>query len=125
MDLNQYSEWNPFIKSLKGKAQVGEVLEVLISPPAGKPMIFKPRVLSVRENSEFRWLGHFIVPGLLDGEHIFTVTERENGCHFMQKEIFTGLLVAFFWSSMETSTRTGFELMNDALKERAERENTT
>ena len=36
-------------------------------------MRFKPRVLKAEPNRELRWLGHLGIPGLFDGEHIFTI----------------------------------------------------
>ena len=118
--LDKYPEWNPFIKSVKGKAKEGERLEVLISPPNGKEMTFTPIVKSVIENSEFSWLGRFLFPGIFDGEHIFTISENESGTLLVQKEKFKGLLVPILWSNLNKDTRAGFELMNNALKMRAE-----
>ena len=37
MDFPSYPDWNPFIRSIKGKPQVGETLEVVIQPPGLKP----------------------------------------------------------------------------------------
>lgn len=122
-DLDKYPEWNPFIKSAKGEVAAGEKLEVRISPPNKKGMVFRPTVLSAKTNSEFSWLGHLLFPGIFDGEHIFIVNGNENGTLLVQKEIFRGLFVPMVWSSMEKNTREGFELMNRALKERAEKEN--
>lgn len=122
-DLDKYREWNPFIKSIKGEIIEGKKLEVLISPPNTKEMTFKPTVLSAKTNSEFRWLGHFLFPGIFDGEHIFTIEGNENGSLLVQKEIFKGLLVPIVWSNMKKNTKTGFELMNKALKQRAEEAN--
>ena len=122
-DLEKYAEWNPFIKNAKGKVQVGEKLEVLISPPKGKTMVFKPIVKSVIENSEFIWLGRFLFPGIFDGEHIFNIHHDDSGSLLVQKEKFGGILVPMMWSSLDTNTRAGFELMNQALKERAESKN--
>ncbi len=99
-------------------------MEVCISPPNGKEMIFRTTVKAVIENSEFSWLGRFIFPGIFDGRHIFTITKNENGCLLIQKEKFSGLLVPLMWNSLEKGTREGFELMNNALKQRAEYANT-
>ena len=38
----------------------------------------------------------------------------------VQREEFRGVLVPFFWKSLDTHTRQGFEAMNAALKQRAE-----
>ncbi len=41
-----YPNWNPFIKSIVGSVRVGEKIKVEISPPEGKGMTFKPKVLT-------------------------------------------------------------------------------
>ena len=119
-DLEAYADWNPFIVSAKGEVVVGSGLEVTISPPGGKALNFKPKVVSVNENAKFSWLGRVLLPGIFDGEHIFAIEANENGCLFVQKERFSGILVPFFWKGLNTDTRAGFEAMNQALKERAE-----
>ena len=54
-------------------------------------MTFRPTVLKVEPNREFRWLGHLLVPGLFDGEHSFTIEPLgESRVRFTQREIFTG-----------------------------------
>lgn len=121
--IRKYGEWNPFITKANGKVTKGEQLEVCISPPDGKKMTFKPTVKSAFENCEFSWLGRFLLPGIFDECHIFTITKNDEGCLFLQKEEFSGMLVPLVWGSVEKKTRTGFELMNNALKERAESEN--
>lgn len=120
-DLGKYPEWNPFIKSVTGEITVGGKLEVVISPPNSKEMVFKPTVLSANPHSEFSWLGHLLLPGIFDGKHIFTIEGDENGTVLVQKEIFKGALVPLVWKSMEKNTKEGFELMNTALKQRVER----
>ena len=119
-DLEKYAEWNPFIKKAKGTVQAEQRLEVLISPPNGKEMVFKPVVKSVIENSEFIWLGRFLFPGIFDGEHIFNLESLDGQTLLVQKENFRGILVPMMWNSLDTDTRAGFELMNKALKQRAE-----
>jgi len=118
--LDEYSSWNPFIKEAKGKVKQGEQLKVLIAPPGKNAMTFKPIVKSVVKYREFSWLGRFLLPGIFDGEHIFTITENNKGCLLVQKEKFSGLLVPLMWHSLEKNTRRGFELMNSALKQRVE-----
>lgn len=84
-------------------------------------MTFRPTVLKAEPNRELRWLGHLLIPGLFDGEHIFTIEPLgANRVRFVQREIFTGLLVPLLASGLDTDTRRGFEEMNQALKVRAE-----
>jgi hypothetical protein len=85
-------------------------------------MRFKPKVLKAEPNRELRWLGHLGLPGLFDGEHIFTIEplDRER-VRFVQRERFSGLLVPLLAKSLDTGTHAAFEAMNRAIKEQAER----
>lgn len=120
-DFSQYPSWNPFIKWIKGEAIRGSTIVARIEPPGASGMTFKPVVLSVRPQKEFRWLGHLFIPGLFDGEHIFELYENSDGSTtFVQREEFKGLLVGLFAKMLDTNTKQGFEAMNRKLKERAE-----
>lgn len=113
--------WNPFIKSIKGDAVVGKTIEVFLQPEGQKGMVFKPKVLSYNANKRFSWLGHFIIPGLFDGEHIFELIDNGNGTTtFIQRENFKGILVPFLKKMLNGPTKQGFEAMNQKLKEQAE-----
>ncbi len=120
-DFAAYPQWNPFIRRAKGEAKPGARLKVYIQPSGAKGMSFRPTVLTAEANRELRWVGHLLVPGLFDGEHIFTIEPMgANRVRFIQREILTGLLVPLFALWLEANTRRGFEEMNRALKARAE-----
>jgi len=120
-DFASFPQWNPFIRQASGNIQVGERLEVNIQPSGASGMTFRPSVLKAEPNRELRWLGHLLIPGLFDGEHIFTIKPLgTNRVRFVQREVFTGLLVPLFARGLDTDTRRGFEEMNQALKVRAE-----
>ena len=120
-DFEKYPEWNPFIKRASGNVKEGEKLEVFIEPPNGKGMVFNPTVKHVEEYKEFRWLGRLLFSGVFDGEHIFEISTTQNGnVIFIQREIFSGVLVPLMWGSLNKNTREGFSAMNFALKRRAE-----
>ena len=119
-DTDAYPDWNPFMTKLAGDFTVGATLEVRIEPPNAKPMTFKPTVLAVEPERELRWLGKFILPGLVDGEHSLRLEPLAEGrSRFIQTEGFSGLLVRPL-RSMLGKTELGFEQMNAALKARAE-----
>jgi hypothetical protein len=120
-DFASFPKWNPFIRWVKGQAKVGTQLEIHIQPSGANGMTFKPTVLKVEQNHELRWLGRLFMPGLFDGEHIFTIDNLEtNRVRFTQREVFNGLFVPPMARSLDTDTRRGFEEMNQALKARAE-----
>jgi hypothetical protein len=119
-DFAAYPRWNPFIRSISGKLEVGERLEVRLEPPGGRGITLRPTVLSAEPNRQLRWLGHLLVPGLFDGEHtLATKPLEENRVRFVQHEVFKGVLVPLVARSLANTLR-GFEEMNEALKEQAE-----
>ena len=84
-------------------------------------MTFKPTVLKAEANHELRWLGHLLLPGLFDGEHIFIIeTLGAESVRFTQREVFKGLFVPFLANAFYNKTLAGFEAMNQSLKARAE-----
>lgn len=121
-NFEKYSNWNPFIKSIRGKLAVGNRIIVRIEPPEANGMTFKPKVLVYETNKEIRWLGHLVFPGLFDGEHKLELIGNENGTTtFNQSEKFSGILVFLFQKMLDKNTKNGFVLMNQKLKELAEK----
>lgn len=121
LDFDAYVEWNPFVLEIQGRTIPGERLRVSIRPPGARSMSFRPRVLTVTHGRELRWLGRFVVPGLLDGEHFFRLEPiGTSRVRFIHGEDFSGLLVGLLEDTLLSSTRNGFEAMNHALKRRAE-----
>ena len=121
LDFPQYSQWNPFIKSIQGEAQVGQQLTVLIQPPGQKAQQFTPVVQVCDPAREFRWLGHLFVKGLFDGEHYFILEPiNDRQVRLRHGEHFSGLLVRPIMALIGASTLQGFTAMNEALKQRAE-----
>ena len=121
-DFPAMGEWNPFIPSLEGIANVGERLTVRLTPPGSGGMTFKPTVIKVDAGKEFRWLGRLVLRGLFDGEHYFIIEPLDGGSvRFVHGELMMGILVPLVSQfGILKSTEAGFEEMNHALKERAE-----
>lgn len=118
-DFEKYDQWNPFIKRIIGQAKEGSRIEIHIETPGGKNRKYGPTVTRVEEGRELRWLGK---SWLLNGEHIFTIEQLQPGrVRFVHREVFDGLLTSIFGKSLDTDVKQGFEEMNKALKERAER----
>lgn len=120
-DFASYPQWNPFIKSIEGKAEVGARLTVRIEPQGGRAMTFHSTVLAADPAQELRWLGRVFMRGLFAGEHKFRIEPLGAGqAWLIQRENFKGMLVPLIWRSMEGPTRRGFEQMNEALKKSVE-----
>ncbi len=121
VDFQRFPDWNPFIREIQGKPQVGKRLEVKLQPPGKKAMRFQPEVLAYTPEKEFRWRGSLGVQGLFDGEHYFLLEalETQKTC-LTHGEQFSGLLVNLLWGQLKNPTQQGFEAMNSALKQRVE-----
>ena len=119
--FDDFPSWNPFIRRATGEIKDGAKLEVLIQPSGTRGMTFRPKVLKVDPNHELRWLGRLYLPWLFDGEHALVIEPySENSVKFIQREKFTGLLVPFAGNILR-DTQRGFEEMNRALKQKAEK----
>jgi hypothetical protein len=95
----------------------------LVQPVDGKGMAFRPTVLVASPNQELRWLGHFLLPGIFDGEHYFQIEAISPGrVRFIQGEKFSGILVGLSKAKLDGGTKSGFIAMNQALKLLAEAE---
>lgn len=120
-DFAAYPEWNPFIRRVHERPEVEEQLVVHMQPSGTRGLTFRPTVMKAEPNRQLRWLGHLLVPGLFDGEHIFEIEELDRDrVLFIQREIFKGVLVPLLARSLDRNTKRGFEEMNRALRERAE-----
>lgn len=120
-NFENYPDWNPFIKSLKGKPIVGNKIEVLLAPPEKKGMTFKPKVLVFDSTFQLRWIGKLFIKGIFDGEHTFLIKDNKDGTTtFIQFERFRGILIPFLKKMLNENTLKGFNQMNDALKKRCE-----
>lgn len=121
LDLERYSDWNPFIVEARGDGEVGALLHLRMSPPGGRTVSLKPRVTVVQRGEVFEWLGRIAIPGLFAGRHRFELHRTETGTRLVQEEVFTGLLVPLLARSLDAHTLPGFVAMNEALKRRAEK----
>lgn len=121
LDFGSYIEWNPFVVRIQGPTIPGERLLVSIRQAGGRTMTFRPRVLSVTGGRELRWLGRLVIPGLFDGEHYFKLEAiGASRVRFIHGEVFSGILVGLAKHALLQSTRTGFDAMNQALRQHVE-----
>lgn len=120
MDFEQYPNWNPFIQSISGERKLGNRIEATIGL-GDKGMTFKPRITKLDKHNHFEWLGNLWTKGIFDGRHGFILEEMDSqSTKLIHKEEFKGVLVGILWSMIGDDTEKGFNVMNEALKVRAE-----
>lgn len=120
-DFGSYPDWNPFIREIRGQPREGTRLTIVLQPPDGKATTLKPVVLRAAPNKELRWVGKLLFGWIFTGEHNFEIVRvGEHRVRFVHRERFSGVLVPLMRRWLNTSIRTGFEQMNQAIKARAE-----
>jgi hypothetical protein len=68
-------------------------------------------------DAELRWVSS--LPGIINGEHSFTLTPVDSGTRVEQSETFGGLLSVLATKTF-TRAEASFRELNEALKRRAE-----
>ncbi|WP_028314705.1 SRPBCC domain-containing protein [Desulfatibacillum aliphaticivorans] len=122
-DLAGYGEWNPFILESAGRPALGARLTCRPRMPGtNRILTFHPKVTRCAPQKIFAWKGGVLFPGLADGEHIFEIHQQpDGGVLHVHRQAFSGLLSPFIPKNVLERTKTGFEMMNEALKARAEK----
>lgn len=120
-DLDHYADWNPFIQQAVGEAKPGNNVDVTVGVGA-RERTLHCQVVKVEPIRELRWRYAVGLPALFSGEHSFTLEPIDaSRVRFVDREVFSGLLVPLQARDIDTNTRRGFEAMDSALKAQAER----
>lgn len=52
MEFKSYPDWNPFIKSIKGRAEKGARITARLEPPDSAGITIKPKILEIKRNKD-------------------------------------------------------------------------
>lgn len=116
-----YPQWNAAMYEIRGEAIPGTRLDVRVRPVGKLGVGFRVTVLRAEAGRELCWRGQLLLPSLFAGEHLFTIEPLGNGrVRFVQREVYTGLLVPVIMPILKASNRRLFGKMNRALKARVE-----
>jgi hypothetical protein len=117
-DLGSYHEWNPLFVEASGDVAAGQRITLRSRHPAnGRVMTVRPTITAVEPGTELRWASS--LPGVIGGEHSFTLSATDGGTRLVQAETFRGLLARFSGRTFANADAS-FRALNEALKERAE-----
>lgn len=121
-DFRTYGRWNPLIRSILGHPETGRTIEIRVRSTTGSDLRSRPQIVCVREAREMRWLERWRIPGLFFSERRFRLEPLpQGGVRFHHDERAHGVLVALTGHRHRTLGKPGFDAMNAALKQRAER----
>jgi hypothetical protein len=117
-DLGRYPEWNPLFPEAAGEIAAGSRITLKSAHLAnGRLMTIKARVTAAEPGAELRWASS--LPGIISGEHGFTLSPVDGGTQVTQSESFRGLLVPFAGKTL-AGAEASFQALNEALRKRAE-----
>lgn len=118
MDFDAYHEWNPFISSIEGTAQVGRTLDIRLTPPGGSEQGVEARVFVFKPPRKLRWQSRLLAPGLRDLEYeVIVAPLGPSRAQVVQRVRYEGLLVPLTDTG---SSVAGLESMAAALERRVE-----
>lgn len=121
-DFGSYRRWNPLIRGVLGHTAAGAEIEIRLRSTAGQDVSIRSTVVRVREPRELRWLERWTMPGLFSSEHRFQIeTLPDGGVRFHHGERVRGFMVPLLNRRRRLRGQPGFDAMNTALKQRAER----
>lgn len=118
VDLASYPQWNPLFREVSGQlTPESRVTLKSVHPVSGRIMTVKVKVLAAEPATELRWVSS--LPGIMTGEHSFTLAPTDGGTRLVQTETYRGLLARFSAKTIGR-TRASFQALNEAIKQRAE-----
>lgn len=123
IDINKWQDWNPIINASQGVASVGAKLNItMMGKEQGKDgPRYEPVITALEDAKYFRWRAHMLAGFIFTNDKILELEEVEAGTRLLHKELFSGLLAPIFCGSMEKGVPSMLNLMNQALKELAEK----
>lgn len=124
INFAHYAEWNPSIVAAAGVARRGQALSLTVATRPGRNRTVRAAVLEARAAEALVWRQRSMVPGLLDRDYCFTLAPLEDGAvRLSHSAYFSGLLAPLLRRPLARATRDRLEIMNAALRARAERLN--
>ncbi len=122
-DIEKWQDWSPTINASQGEASVDSTLTItMMSKEAGKDgPKYNPKIIQLDEPKYFHWRAHMMAGFIFTNDKIIELEETESGTKVIHSETFKGLMAALMKSQMEKGVPPMLNMMNDGLKETAEK----
>ncbi|MCU0693157.1 MAG: SRPBCC domain-containing protein [Polyangiaceae bacterium] len=120
-EFGRYPDWNPFLRWVRGRAEVGRSIAMRINPPNARAATMHGRIVEVRPRQRLGWSGATSVPGLLHMDHLIELVSMSGDRMLVtHRESASGALPWLHWDLLACCYHAGTSAMNRALKTRAE-----
>jgi hypothetical protein len=121
-NLKTYGQWNKLVPEATGRLAVGSSVAIQVDLPHTRKLRTNVLVTAIKQFECLGWLGHFWMPGLLDGHHTYRLSViSPTQTELVHEEIFQGLFVPFVWGSYGVKFEQRFAEANAGLKAFVER----
>lgn len=122
-NIDDWSNWSPIINQSSGQASLGSSISItMIGKKDGEDgPKYSPVITILDEPKSFRWSAKMIAGFIMTNDKVFLLEETNTGTRLIHKELFSGMMVPLFWSSVEKNVPGMLNSMNEALKTKAEK----
>lgn len=122
-DVDKWHEWSPTINASEGKAETGSTVTItMMSKEPGKDgPKYSPKIIQMDEPRYFHWRAHMMAGFIFTNDKIIELEKTDAGTKVIHKETFKGLMAVAMKGQMEKGVPSMLNMMNEALKESAEK----
>jgi len=122
-EVERWHEWSPTSNASEGTAELGSTLAItMMSKEEGKDgPKYNPKIIQIDEPNYFHWRAHMMAGFIFTNDKIIELEKTDTGTKVIHKETFKGLMAAAMKGQMEKGVPPMLNMMNDALKNLAEK----
>lgn len=123
-DINSWQEWSPIINHSSGDASMGSTLSIIMigekeyqSGPE-----YNPIITHLEAPKALHWRAVMMMGVGLTNDKIIELEATPAGTRVVHKELFKGMLLPMFRGTFDRNVPLMLNVMNEALKLRAEKD---
>ena len=121
-DFENWTSWNPIVKSASGRAGLNETLMVgmMGKDPKSDGPKYSPVIIEFEEGKRLRWKATMMAGFIFTNYKVLELSEENGVTTLVHKEEFSGLMVSLMWNKLCNGVPKMLEMMNNALKTKVE-----
>ena len=125
MDIPNWPQWNPIVNKIEGNLEIGSKLSIVMkdcNSKDGNGKRYTSIITEKIENQRFSFIAIMMAKFMFSAERIIELKQTQEDTLFIQREIYTGLMVSLFWKKINCEALEMLNAMNEALKKEVEKQ---